>query len=411
MKAMKVQMFGKFSVYYGDQVIVFRKAASAKTVRLLQMLLLVGENGISKTELIDGLYGWNENSSVISRNKNLNKLIYRLRENLVSNGFPEEDYVVISDGMCYWKSSFPVLLDTSEFEKKIRDAIKSEGKEKKNLLQSACSLYSGELLPMNHSDIWFFEKSNYYKQIYSLAVRELIEIYHSGGDYRQLIDLYNRIIMIYPFDDWQTGLIRCYLEQDQHDKALQVYNDTMDLYAKEMGIPPTEEMQKCFEWMNLQTGSHHKRVKNYSEWKNMETNFLGERNLIQAIYNDKDEKGACYCTYPSFVDFCRLVMRAQERHHLNGVMMFLTFTQSEKKGTADEEDRKVQMEILREAVGMSLRRGDAYTRYGNRHYILMLTNIEVKHCPDVFRRIETRFRQMSSSKSELWYQIVGTGEI
>ena len=60
------------------------------------------------------------------------------------------------------------------------------------------------------------------------------------------------------------------------------------------------------------------------------------------------------------------------------------------------------MGILKEAVGSSLRIGDAYTRYGNRHFILLLANTEKGFCDIVFRRIEITYEK-KSGKAELWY--------
>ncbi len=79
-------MLGGFSMYYGEDPVVFNKMGSSKSVRLLQMLLLSLKNGISKSELIDNLYGWNEKQDMANGNKNLNNLIYRLKKQLISSG-------------------------------------------------------------------------------------------------------------------------------------------------------------------------------------------------------------------------------------------------------------------------------------------------------------------------------------
>lgn len=60
------------------------------------------------------------------------------------------------------------------------------------------------------------------------------------------------------------------------------------------------------------------------------------------------------------------------------------------------------MGILKEAIGDSLRIGDAYTRYGNRHFILMLANTQKEFCEIIFRRIEIIYKK-KSGKAELWY--------
>lgn len=45
---LKVQMLGRFSMTYGDVPVSLNKTGSAKSIRLIQMLLLSGGVGIAK---------------------------------------------------------------------------------------------------------------------------------------------------------------------------------------------------------------------------------------------------------------------------------------------------------------------------------------------------------------------------
>lgn len=130
-KVLRVQMFGGFAMYYGDEAVTLNKAGSSKSVRLLQMLLLSLPGGIAKNELIDNLYGWNEKGDVANRNKNLNNLIYRLKGQLVSGGLPDDEYVELNDGMCFFKSRIPLELDTQKFEETVELAKIAWGGGKK----------------------------------------------------------------------------------------------------------------------------------------------------------------------------------------------------------------------------------------------------------------------------------------
>ena len=85
-KILRVQMLGKFTMRYGEDHILFHKTGNAKSVRLLQMLLLSGEQGIAKSEIMDFLYGWSEGTDAGNRNKNLNNLCYRLKGQLAASG-------------------------------------------------------------------------------------------------------------------------------------------------------------------------------------------------------------------------------------------------------------------------------------------------------------------------------------
>lgn len=264
-------------------------------------------------------------------------------------------------------------------------------------------MYHGELLPTNLSETWFYQKSNYYKNLYVYTIDELEKEYLRDNDYKNRLALYSRAAAIYPFDNWQTRLIRCNLEVYRYDEAMEIYNNTMELYAREMGTPPTAEMQECFEKIELKDENHRKNTSDLSSWKNMDKVFMGRKNDIkEAIFGEEKVKGAYYCTYPSFVDYCRLVARAKGRNKFEAVLMFLTLSQKGGKEGQKQMNLQEQMGLLKEVIGDSLRVGDAYTRYGNRHFILMLVNIEQEFCANVFQRLESAYTGRSG-KGELWY--------
>ena len=121
-KALYVQMFGGFSMRYGRKAISFNRGRNSKSVRLLQMLLLSVPDGISKNELIDNLYGWNEGDGAADFNNSLNVLIYRLKKQLIAAGLPDDNYIEIRDGICRFGSRIPLETDVWRFEKTVREA-------------------------------------------------------------------------------------------------------------------------------------------------------------------------------------------------------------------------------------------------------------------------------------------------
>lgn len=402
-RVLRIQMLGGFSMYYGEEALTLNKAGNSKSVRLLQMLLLSLQSGIPKGELIDCLYGWNEKNDAGNRNKNLNNLIYRLKGQLISCGLPDEEYVEIREGVCYFTSNVPLILDIQQFERTVKMAEEEQDPVKRiRLFGDANEIYRGELLPVNLSDMWFFQKSNYYKELYLRTVEALERELRAKRDYKNLIFLYMRVAAIYPFDNWQVKLIRCNLEIYRYDEALEIYNRTMELYAREMGSPPTAQMQECFESVEL-LDKIHQRKPGPGEFRDMDRAFMGKKEDIRnAIFSEKNVQGAYYCTYPSFVDYCRLVVRAKVRDEFPAVLMFLTLSEKGSKGSRKQIDLQEQMKLLKKVIGDSLRVGDAYTRYGNRHFILMLTRTVEDSCVDIFRRIERAYVGRSG-RGNLWY--------
>ncbi len=402
-KTLWIQMLGGFSMYYGDEALALNKTGGSKSIRLLQMLLLSLPGGIPKGELLDSLYGWNEKTDTANRNKNLNNLIYRLKGQLMSAGLPDDDYVEIREGICRFSGAVPLVLDIQQFEQKVRAAKEEQDSIKRiKLFHEANEMYRGELLPANLSEMWFFHKSNYYKDLYLETVGILEKAFHEKRDYKNLIQLYSRVIAIYPFENWQTKLIRYNLEIYRYDEALEIYNNTVELYAREMGTPPIAEMQKCFEKVELMDRIHQSRA-TAGGFKEMDRSFMEKKDDIRStIFSETNVQGAYYCTYPSFVDYCRLVVRSKARNEFPAVVMFLTLSERESKASQRQIDIPKQMKILKKVIGDSLRVGDAYTRYGNRHFILMLTRTVEDSCGDIFRRIEKAYVG-KSGRGNLWY--------
>ncbi len=283
--------------------------------------------------------------------------------------------------------------------------------ERIDMLRRAHDLYSGQLLPANQSETWFFHKSNYYKGLYLYTVNELEMEYLKNNDYKNRLALYSKAAAIYPFDNWQTRLIRCNLEIYRYEEAIGIYNSTMELYARELGTPPTAEMQECFEKLELKDENHKKGTGNGSDWRDMDRTFMGRKNEIKrAIFGAETVMGAYYCTYPSFVDYCRLVARGKSRNHFEAVLMFLTLSQREGRSGQKQINLQDEMLFLKNVLSKSLRIGDAYTRYGNRHFILMLVNIKKEFCSPVFARIESSYIK-EGGRGELWYYADITQEL
>lgn len=412
MKCLKVQMLGYFKMSYDDMPISLKKAESAKSVRLLQMLLLVGTAGIAKNELIDNLYSWSEIRDGVNRNRNLNNLIYRLRKQLVASGLPEDIYVELREGICYWKSAFPVELDTERFQESVRKARLADGSARMQLYREANKCYCGELLPANFADMWFLQKNVAYKELYYETIRELESEYRRKNDHKSLLSLYERAAAIYPFDNWQTVLIRCNLEMYRYDEAVKIYHQTMELYARELGEPPVAELQQCFENIEVQDAHHMPGIRHPQSPRSFDKIFQErEKDMARAIFEHDEVCGAYYCSYPSFVDYCRLIVRGRKRQEVASVLMFLTLTPYGRKGSAGGLEFEKQMELLKQAIGSSLRSNDAYTRYGNRHYILLLTQISKEDCGKVFGRIEAAYNRLPQHSGEVWYHTTLTQEL
>ena len=414
LETLKVRMLGCFSMSYGTKAISLKRMEQSKAAKLLQMLLLAGENGISKRELLDYLYESGVETAGNDCNRNLNNVIYRLKKQLRAAGLPDEDCIQIQDGICTFKVSCPLELDTEYFRNLVLEARRKKGQERQECYLKANESYHGALLPGNESDMWFHEKSLELKMLYEETIHELDAAYSQDGKYRELLPVYERAVAIYPFDDWQVWQVRYYLELYCYEEAAKIYNETLERYKRELGRQPVEELRKQFDDLYMDEKNHMAGKKKSADGNYTSIDYLfqtQEGDVAKSLFDKGKQDGAYYCSYPSFVDYCRLLVRGRSCVENKVILMFLTLTYNEKMEIITQNKFSDQMMNLRKAIQTSLRSNDAFTRYGNRHFILALTHLEKTDCSKIFTRIEAAFHRFPQNGCEVWYHASMTQEL
>lgn len=109
---LNVHMLGDFSVMYGNQPISFGKNTTTKAMKLLQILLYHGEQGISREKLLNALYVREE---LADASNNLRVTVHRLKKIIVDAGLPADEYIHIKKGIYSWQAPMRVEVDVKRF--------------------------------------------------------------------------------------------------------------------------------------------------------------------------------------------------------------------------------------------------------------------------------------------------------
>ena len=67
----------------------------------------------------------------------------------------------------------------------------------------------------------------------------------------------------------------------RYEEAFNIYNDTMELYTRELGNPPMADMQKCFEGVDPLGDSHNGNRGDLSNWLDRDKSFIERKNNIE----------------------------------------------------------------------------------------------------------------------------------
>lgn len=391
---LKVSMFGGFSMNYNDVPLAFGRAYRLKYIQLFQLLLLNYAKGIAKDVLLENLYGMQDGSN---RNNSLNNLIFRLRKHLLELGFSASDDIVLKSGRCFLVLEEKIEVDVLEFQRLLKQAEQeADPQEKARTLFQAVELYQGELLPQISTELWVTVESLQCKRQLEEAVDILGGLLKEERKFQQMRSLYGRLAQIYPLENWQEKEIECLMCMNQHQEACQLYQNTVDLYIEELGVPPTGEYLKRFQAMG-------KKLSGQSE---------SLRAIQQELQEQKPFSGAYYCCYPSFIDSYRLMSRLMERNGQSIYLMLCTLVDAKGEPLNSPKIVSKKMEWLFEAMGRAMRSGDVYTKYSVCQYLALLLGTNQEDCSIVSSRIDQKYQELSGGgRREVQYYVTSLATI
>lgn len=367
-----VRMLNQFTITYGGKELSLGKTSMSKIMELFQILMINIRNGVPKIKIQQSLYEW---ESVNNRNRSLNNLIYRLKQQMSDEGIVQEEYISIKNGICKWVSEVPVEVDVDQFEYAVASAEYLQGEEKRELLMQAFSLYRGELLPDMSTTSWVIEKRLQLKKTYRSCILQLEELLEENQEYETLFEVYSKAAELYPYDEWQIGQINVLQKMERYDEAYEIYQKTVKEYFDELGIPPSQKMLDMIHEMG-------------TSLRNQECHLDDIKEVLDEDEGE-EQSGAYYCSYPSFEDIYRLIARTVERSGQSIFLMMCSVRYLDFNGRKSPNAE----EALYESIFTTIRKGDIFTRYSKQQFLILLMGAQKENCDVIFERIRKKFKK------------------
>lgn len=392
-KYLEVRMLGEFSMVYGGEVVEVSKMQTSRSMHLLQILLYAGEKGISRQKLVEYLF---EREPVGDLSGNLRVTTHNLRKMLKKTILPDEPYIQTNNRQYRFVSSFPVRVDALRFRELLEQAKSENGEKRIELLKEACQLYQGYFLPALFGEEWVVVAEAEYQRMYFESMEELCHSLKEREQYEEMLPLCIRAAEMYPFDEWQVWQMDCLVALGRSKEAMSLYEKTAAMYFDELSMAPPKRMLEYFRRM-----SNHISI------------GAGDFREIQEMLKEKEERtGAYYCSYPSFVDTYRMLVRIMERSGESVYLLVCTIMDDQRRVLEDTKRLKEVSERLSEAIREALRQGDVYTRYNMSQFLVILMGIRKEECPITIGRIDACFRKKENSrKIEISYRTASIAEV
>ena len=274
-------------------------------------------------------------------------------------------------------------VDALEFSEKARQARLADTLEEQlRDCVAACRMYTGEFLPSMIGEDWVSVRNASYREQYFYCMNEACRELMSRERYEELVDLAHAAAEIYPFEEWQEWEIDGLIALARFKEAMEVYERTTKKTLDELGLAPSPEMLKRFRIMGERMSQAAGAID----------------DIRHRLVEKEKNRGAYFCTFPSFVDIYHVFSRIMERKGISVFIMLCTLKNQKNQVCGDEKgkDREVSHQ-LSEAIRISLRSGDFYTRYNYSQYLIMLSEIQQENCSIVSHRIDQNFQKMEET--------------
>ena len=377
---MYVETFGGFSMTINDMVLTSgTKSDDTQLARLMQILLHFTDRGVERSKLIQIL---DEDSNADDVHHLLRSVLYNARKKLKTLGLPESNYIVFKNGRYYWTEDIPVVEDARQFEEKCAEAVSAaDPDERLRLLGEACYLYKGEFLPYQTRLIWVSEEERRYSQMFHACVGSYADMLRESHNYAEMELVGKHASKVSPYNEWEALTMEALVAQGRHRDAQELYEKTIDMYQKEMGVKPSAEMIS--------------KLNAFSE--RLEHRSTTPEIIQKELSEDDVKRGGYFCTYPVFEGIYRQMRRSMDRCGRYAYLMIITLVngntiEDASHTSPDNEQLSRLSDNMKSIICESVRRSDIVCRYAKDQFILILMNRNIEGCEVVRDRINRKFK-------------------
>jgi DNA-binding SARP family transcriptional activator len=373
----RVRSFGGFSISVdgAQDCVTDAKGHSKKLWSLMQYLIFSGRESVPSRELIELL--WPGEGNAADPISSLRLLVHRARAELNKlTPYKGTDLIICHNECYYWNRSYPLDLDTADFEKHSIAARSGSPDEKLEHMLAAIDLYKGRFMPKAAHYPWVQRlASQYHAQYISLCLRSCDLLRRAG----RREDIMRVCLAALAVDPARQELHKIYMEalaaSGRVPEALAHYARAVALLKSESKTPD-EELENTYKTLSGNIN-----------------NEIGDINSIRGGIEETDMYGAFFCDYELFKNIYRL--KARETQRSGEKLALMLFTVMPHSGASIPASGV--MERIKELLFSSLRKEDLFSRYSVSQFLILLQGCSENDSSIVFDRINKRFVESESS--------------
>lgn len=251
MSSIKVSLFGKFDIAYGEKKTCIR----ARKVQELLIYLLIFRNHPQPRESLSEIL-WADQPSITSK-KNLRQTLWHLQSAFKEFRNTARLELLIEDGWIHIRLPENFWLDTAEFEQVFERVNQKPARdlsaEEFEAMQYAASLYKADLLEGWYQDWCIFERERF--QMMNLLLLDKLVQYceiHQKYDVG-LVYGWQILRHDHAYERAHRQLMRLYAMAGNRTQALHQYQRCVNALRAELGVEPSARTRQLYEKIQADT--------------------------------------------------------------------------------------------------------------------------------------------------------------
>lgn len=372
----RINMLGGFTLRIGDKILSDTTSRTHQLWNLLEYLITFRHKTISHEELIATLWPGDEIDNPSSALKNL---IYRIRNMFISQGIPHAKELIKSrHGTYSWNNDFTSVIDIEEFERiyNLANDPSSDADSRIAKYMEAIEIYKGDFLPSSCYESWVIPISAYYRTMYFNCIYSVLDLLIEDDNWEQVENVCSKALLIDQFEEkCHQYFFRALINQQKSRAALSHYNYVTDLFYRELGMRPSDNIRELYREIIKTVNS-------------VETDL----NIIKEDLKESSSvTGAFYCDYEVFRNMYRVEARAAARTGQSVFIALLTITDlNDEIPTVTLLNKG--MDHLLQIIHRSLRKGDVVSRFSSTQFVLMLSSVSFESGEKVLTRLTRNYK-------------------
>lgn len=248
--SLSIHLLGRFLVEVHGRPLPETAIKGRKARSLLKLLALQRQGRLVRDQAMDALWPDLQSTSAASQ---LYKALHHIRSGLTQQADGADEWIEMSDDFIRLDPPGETTIDVHRFEEHAQAGLRDHTVPR---LETAVSLYGGDLLPMDVYAEWTTLPREHYRQRYLDVLTTLAEQYEQRGELSEAAQMHRLALeKDSALESSHRSLMRIFARLGQRTRAFRQYDLCREVLHQELAMGPSPETKDTLDAIREQRWS------------------------------------------------------------------------------------------------------------------------------------------------------------